>query len=128
MPSLRAVSPLRFPPPNRRRSERLEVVDWLYDLHGEPVTMRLPVALRDLSHGGFALESGIAIPDGAEHRFRFTAQDGSSFVIGAVATHSHPISDSGTYVTGFRFLRGASDDASDPVRELIDKITRALSL
>jgi hypothetical protein len=101
----------------------MEVLDWLYDLHGEPVTMRVPVALRDLSQGGFALESSIAIPEGAEHQFRFTAEDGTSFAIAAVATHTHPVPDSGTYITGFRFLPGSSPDSADPVRELIDKIT-----
>ena len=127
MPSLGAVSPLRFPPPNRRRTERMEVVDWLYDLHGEPVTLRVPVALRDLSQGGFAMESAIAIPEGAEHRFRFTAEDRTSFVISAVATHSHSVPESGTFITGFRFLPESSTDSADPVRELIEKITRALS-
>jgi hypothetical protein len=88
--------------------------------------MRLPMVLRDLSHGGFGLESTISIPAGSEHQFRFTAEDGASFVITAVSTHCDEVS-TGSFVTGFQFVEGSSPAGADPVRDLIDKINRALT-
>jgi len=115
-------------PSERRRDPRLIVVDWLYDLRGDLLTMDVPIVLRDFSLGGFAFESAIQVPDGALHAFRFTAEDGSSFIVNAECVHSRRANQPGParYLTGLRFVR-STGDGNDPVRAVMDKIIRALS-
>jgi len=128
-----APSPFRITarvvkPGERRRTPRLVVVDWLYDLRGELLTMDVAIELRDFSLGGFAFESDIKVPEGAVHTFRFTAEDGTSIVVSAECVHCRRSNEPGParYLTGLQFVRSASDEG-DPARVMMDKIIRALS-
>lgn len=110
---------------DRRRSLRLIVVDWLYDVHGQALTLDVPITLYDLSVGGCAMESSREIPSGETHLFRFTAESGMSFLISAVAVHCAPTERPGRYLTGLRFVK--TPGAPDPVQHLLDTIMSTLS-
>jgi hypothetical protein len=113
---------------DRRRAPRLVVVDWLYDVQGEVLPSHDRLVFLDLSLGGFAVESSAPIPRDVQYQFRFTAEDGESFVITAASRHSDPIEGSaGRHVTGFEFIRDPDATAADPVARLIEKIHLALS-
>jgi hypothetical protein len=115
-------------PSDRRRAPRLVFVDWLYDLRGEVLPSQDRLAIRDLSLGGFAIESATPIPLDVEYQFRFTDEDGETFVITAASRHSDPIdSIDGGYLTGFEFIREPGHTPDDPVARLLDKIYLALS-
>jgi hypothetical protein len=109
----------------RRRSLRLVVVDWLYDVRGQALTLDVPITLHDISVGGCALESSREMRAGETHLFRFTAQSGMSFLVTAVAVHSMPTETPGRFLTGLRFVK--TPGAPDPVEELIASIAAVLS-
>lgn len=114
---------------DRRQSLRLIVVDWLYCVESRALTLDAPIVLKDLSLGGFAFESALVLPKGTEHRFQFTAQDGSSFEVTAESVHSAPVdgADGTRYLTGMKFLRSPEQEQNDPIKVLVDKIHRALT-
>src|SRR5512145_749606 len=68
--------------PSSGRSPRIEVMG---QLHGQLVPMNVPLDVRDLSNGGFAVESSVDFPVGAVHRFRFITQNGIEVLIRATA-------------------------------------------
>jgi hypothetical protein len=116
-------------PVDRRQSLRLVVVDWLYCIHSQALTLDAPILLRDLSLGGFAFESALNLPRGTEHRFQFTPEDGEPFTIVAESMHCTPIEgETGRYLTGLRFQRTPEQEINDPVKALIDRIHQALSI
>ena len=65
----------------RRQSSRIRIFG---DLHGRVVQMDVLVILRDISTGGFAIESPQMFQAGAEHTVELTAPTGKQFV--AMAT------------------------------------------
>jgi hypothetical protein len=65
----------------RRQSSRIRIFG---DLHGRVVQMDVLVILRDISAGGFAIESPQMFQAGVEHTVELTAPTGKQFV--AMAT------------------------------------------
>ena len=61
----------------RRQSSRIRIFG---DLHGRVVQMDVIVILRDISAGGFAIESPQIFQSGAEHTVELTAPTGKQFV------------------------------------------------
>ena len=60
----------------RRRSSRIRIFG---DLHGRVVTVDTLIVLRDISLGGFAIESPQSFLPGAEHIVELTAPTGKTF-------------------------------------------------
>lgn len=117
-----SVAQSGLPRPERRRGHRVQV---LGQLHGRAVALRVPIAVRDLSTGGFSVEAPLAFPRHAVHTFRFTTPEGSEVMIDAESIRcvraSRP-DDDPMYVTGFEFI--ASGDAS---RVQIDSLVESMS-
>ena len=65
----------------RRQSSRIRIFG---DLHGRVVQMDVLVILRDISTGGFAIESPQLFQSGAEHTVELTAPTGKQFVATAM--------------------------------------------
>jgi hypothetical protein len=61
----------------RRQSSRIRIFG---DLHGRVVQVDVLVILRDISVGGFAIESPQMFQSGAEHTVELTAPTGKQFV------------------------------------------------
>ena len=114
--------------PMRRRSPRVEV---LGTLHGQIVAMDIPLVVRNISAGGFGIESQVAFPVGAQHRFRFTAETGLRVVLSAEARHCDPVamSDGVTrYRAGFEFVQVPGGETGKAVETLLEAATSILLL
>lgn len=102
-------SPLPFR--SRRRHPRIEI---LGDLEGRRVPLDVPITVRDLSQGGFSVESTTPFPPGTSHHFRFTTPGQPEVALEATAVHCRLASASPdgqvTYVTGFEFHSDAAMD------------------
>jgi hypothetical protein len=112
----------------RRRSPRVEV---LATLHGQIVAMDVPLVVRNMSAGGFGIESQVAFPAGAVHRFRFTAETGLRVVLSAQARHCEPVamSDGVTrYRAGFEFVQVPGADTGKAIETLLEAATSILLL
>ena len=112
---------------SRRTTPRLEVLD---QLHGRLVAVDIPIRIRDISTGGFSVESPISFPAGAVHQFRFTTSTGRSLVVPAGAAHCRtaaPRDGMHWYVTGFEFLYDEHGDVARAVDVLMDSATSVLS-
>jgi hypothetical protein len=90
-------------PAERRQFPRVKVMSML---HGYWVELDLPVTIRELSLGGFSVESAIPFPVGFDHTFLFSAADGRETLIRSCCRHSRmEETDRGTTcVAGFEFL------------------------
>jgi hypothetical protein len=114
------MSPLTDPPIERRSTRRYEALGRV------AVTMLsapMPARVREMSVGGFALETSDPPPVGV-HRFRFEFEDLAPIEIDAEAVHSARISVPGkaeTYLAGFELLP-CSDATSRAVAVLVDRI------
>jgi hypothetical protein len=108
-------------PVERRRNPRINIVG---QLHGRAVQADEPVAVREISLGGMALETPFPFPPDAVCDFQLELGDGSVLDLRARATHSHAApsaSPSPVYVTGFAFVDMDAEDTDD-VTHLIDRV------
>ena len=90
--------------PNRRQSPRF---DTLGRIVGYLLTTNLPVRVREISFGGFSVETVAPLPEGAQQRVRFMAADDWSVELEAQAVHCRPscaADGSPRFATGFSFL------------------------
>lgn len=110
---------------NRRRWPRLQI---LGDLHGQVVSLDMPISVTEISLGGFAMETTCEFPPGAVHEFRLTFNDESVTLRARVVfcRRGYAPGDSSIYVTGLEFVDHPSDGRS-AVTDLIDKIASVLS-
>ena len=97
----------------RRNSPRIEI---LGKLHGHTVAFDVPVLVREISLGGMAVETEIALVEGSVHEFLLTLGDGSTVELAGKVMHSRLISEEGdpSYVSGVQFIddQAAEDSAS----------------
>ncbi len=88
------------------------------------VAQDLPVRIRDVSSGGFSVETMEPVPTGATEPVRFTAADDWTAILEAKSLHCRPsVSPNGLplFVTGFVF---ADPDATAPsIVTLLEKVT-----
>ena len=122
MPFTLPMTMLELPkPPNRRASPRF---DTLGRIVGYLLTARLPVRVREISFGGFSVETVTPLPEGVRHRVRFVAADDWSVELDAEAVHCRPscaADGSPRFATGFAFL--APPQSEPAVERLIATIT-----
>ena len=90
-------------PAERRNFPRVKVMSML---HGYWVELDMPVTIREVSLGGFSVESAIPFPVGFDHTFLFSAADGRETLIRACCRHARmEETGRGTIcVAGFEFL------------------------
>jgi len=103
----------------RRRDLRLQILGQLY---GHTVALDVPLAVQNLSAGGFAIDSPIPFQAGTEHQFRFTTEKGQAVTVTAQVVHSmrcpSPAREA-RYLVGFEFVRESDADGS---KEAIDTL------
>ena len=108
---------------SQRRAPRIEVMG---QLHGQLVPMNVPLDVRDLSSGGFAVESTVSFPVGAVHRFRFITKTGAEVIVRASARHCRPVETpdgSARFLAGFAFIL----DENGETEAAIDLMLKAAS-
>jgi hypothetical protein len=108
-------------PPNRRQAPRF---DTLGRIVGHLIGTDLPVRVREISFGGFSIETMGPIAEGAVQRIRFTASDDWTVEIDARSVHSRPScarDGSPRFATGFSFLAPHQSEAA--VQRMLATIT-----
>ncbi|HUF46225.1 MAG TPA: PilZ domain-containing protein [Vicinamibacterales bacterium] len=93
------------PPTDRRRHPRIAILE---QLHGQFVSIDVPVQTLDIGPGGFAISSPVAFPVDEVHEFLLTRDDGVSLLVTARVTHCEAATapdETGRYVAGFAFAR-----------------------
>lgn len=111
-------------PFERRHSPRLQILE---DLHGRIVPLGLDITIRDISMGGFSVESPVQFPVGAVHRFRFNLDNERLLTVVARVVHSRPIvTDRGpAHRTGLQFITSTAE-FRQAVEVLLDRMTSVL--
>jgi hypothetical protein len=112
-------------PRTRRSGPRVEV---LGQLHGQVVTWRVPLTIRDISAGGFAVESEWRFPLGSTHMFRFTTDRGEVVFLNGRTVHTRPASaipEADQFISGFAFLRDG-DRVDQAIALLLDAATATM--
>jgi len=111
---------------DRRTASRLPV--------GRHVTAQVeataqPVTVRDISLGGFLLQSPEPFEVQALHQFRVATKDGWKTLITARSVHCRraEIDGSPTYLIGFAFVQPVGPEAERRIHELIDKVTSVVA-
>jgi hypothetical protein len=114
------MSPLTDPPFERRSTRRYEA---LGRVEVTMLTAPMSARVREISQGGFALETSEPAPVGVQ-RFRFEFEDLATIEFDAEAVHSARISLPGepdTYLAGFELLP-CNGDTSKAIAVLVDRI------
>jgi hypothetical protein len=113
---------------NRRRDLRLQILGQLY---GHVVALDVPLAVRNLSAGGFAIESPVPFRAGASHQFRFTTDQDRSIIVSARAIHCMRYVAPNVeeqFLVGFEFLREPdAEAASEAIDALLETALSALT-
>ena len=107
-------------PADRRRSTRVEV---LGKIHGQVVSLDVPLEVREISLGGMSIETPKAFTVGAIESFLLTLGDGAGVEVHGRVVYSSAASAEkpDVFVTGIQFVD--DDKITDtPVGGLIDKI------
>lgn len=113
-------------PAERRHAPRLEVLE---QLHGQLVSVNVPLVVRELGTGGFSVESSVPFPPGARHRFRFTIAGSGEVLIDAIAAHSRSARVTrgpDRYISGFTFWDDGNPETARAIDVLLDAITSVL--
>jgi hypothetical protein len=108
---------------NRRRAPRFDVRERLV---GYLLKEQQPVRVRDISSGGFSLETVERLGVERLYHVRFTAIDDWSAILPAQALHCRPScapDGSPRYVTGFSFAASPVTQSDRIIRRLIEKVT-----
>jgi hypothetical protein len=102
------------------RAPRLEVVG---QVRGQLVAMNVPIVMRDISAGGFSIESSVAFHRGALHQFRFTTEAGVAVVLRGSVVYSRAGASRDAalgHVTGFAFVR--EPQSAEKIAVLLDSV------
>ena len=113
-------------PVERRHAPRLEVLE---QLHGQLVSVKVPLVVREMGAGGFSVESTVPFPPGARHRFRFTLAGGGKVIVEADGVHMRSMSQTGGTdrdISGFAFCRDGHPESARAVRTLLDAVSSIL--
>jgi hypothetical protein len=99
---------------------------------GSHVTARVDAAaqavtLRDISLGGFLLESSQPFHVDAIHQFRIATANGWETVVTARSVHCRQPTADGVYLTGFAFVDPVGPEAERRIHQLIDKVSSVVT-
>jgi hypothetical protein len=112
---------------SRRKGPRIEV---LGQLHGQLVPIEIPILLRNLGAGGFAIESSVPFAPRAVHRFRFTTVSGVAVVVTAEVRHTQTIvvpDGSTRHRTGLAFVHEPGGITVRAIEMLLNAATSSLA-
>lgn len=110
---------------DRRKAPRVPV--------GSHVTARVDadaqaVTLRDISLGGFLLESSQPFHADSIHQFRIATAAGWETMVTARSVHSRQApGNAGLYLTGFSFVDPVGPEAERRIHQLIDKVSSVVA-
>ena len=106
---------------DRRRSPRVDLVG---QLHGELVSVDLPIRVREISLGGMSFETSRAFDVDSRHSFVLTLGDGAGvFVLGRVAYSRRVDADAGSkFIIGIQFLDEDAGESGGDVGGLVGRI------
>lgn len=107
----------------RRRSPRIEI---LGRLHGNIVSLDMPITVLDISLGGLSIQAAVAFPASAIHEFKLALGDGSSTLMRGKILHSREVllpDGTRVFVTGVAFVDDEPAEGDDAIGDLIDKMT-----
>jgi PilZ domain len=108
---------------DRREHPRIEM---LGRLRGVLEPLQVPTVIRDISVGGFALETPFSFEPGTRHEFRFVmTEQTSSGSFGARVVRSLRVSSLNgqpRFVTGFEFAEQDSPEDQTALNEMIYKL------
>jgi hypothetical protein len=97
-------------------------------LRARSIAMNVPLSVRDLSRGGFAVEGPLAFATGTQHRFEFWTDRGQLTVLDAVVAHCMRVTNADgvlSFLTGFAFSE-ADEGANARVAALLDELHAAV--
>jgi hypothetical protein len=109
-----------------RRSRRLDVGSLV---GGRLVPSGVPIKIRDIGFGGFAIETSSPVRVGSILDIRLTSKDGSSFLLKAAVIHSREVSSTTgpvVYLSGLEFAE-TQTSTEQRAEVLIDKVNWILS-
>ena len=112
----------------RRRNPRIDV---LGQVHVQIVTCPAPASLREISLGGFSIETTTPFAPGQRHDFHFTLDDGSELQVRATSVHCslvRVVSGLSMHLSGFEFIQrdaAVRDDVEEFVGRILDMIAVA---
>jgi PilZ domain len=106
----------------RRRAPRVDLVG---QLHGELVSVDLPIRVREISLGGMSIETSEAFEVDSRHSFVLTLGDGAGvFVVGRVVYSRRADRPEGAvFISGIQFL---DEDVADGTGQVGDIVRRIL--
>ena len=89
--------------PERRRSTRMEM---LGRVHGQAVSLDVPLTVREISLGGMSIEAPVPFPLDTVHEFRLTLGDGSTVLLHARVVYCRATKGGPepVYVCGMHFV------------------------
>jgi hypothetical protein len=114
-------------PSDHRRSRRL-AIDRLVTV--QLVSSRAAIKICDISSGGFAIEISSPVLLGEVLAFRFTLNDGSSFLLRAKVAHTRQVSgpsDPPCYLTGLEFAAQQTPTGQQAIKGLLQKVHQVLA-
>jgi len=109
-----------------RRSRRLDIGKLVV---GHLLPSGVPIKIRDIGFGGFAMETRAPVRVGSVLDFRFTSKNGLTFVLTAEVAHSRQVSSPlgpEVYLSGLEFADKQAA-VGQRAEDLIDKINWILS-
>jgi len=109
--------------PDRRRYPRFDATGRVV---GTLLTIDLPVRIRDIGFGGFAIETVDPVTPGQVHQVRLTTVDDRSVIVEAKTLHCRPScapDGSPRYVTGLAFTSAESPETQRAVGRIIESVT-----
>ena len=110
---------------SRRRAPRIQV---LGQIRGQLVPRAELLVIRDVSTGGFGVESTLRFSVGAHHRFVFTSDDGLEIVLDAEVRYCRPSSrDRRLLVSGFAFVSKLDETTQQSIDHLLDAALAAVA-
>jgi hypothetical protein len=93
-------------------------------VHGQAVSLAVPLTVREISLGGMSIEAPVAFPVDAIHEFRLTLGDGSTVLLRGRVVYCRPAKggEAPVFVCGLHFV----DDepvTGQAVSDVIDRIS-----
>ncbi len=110
-------------PASRREQRRSPRIDVRHRLSGRIVSIDLPVVVRDISLGGFSIESDQDLPNGA-HDIRLHEGERWSVTVNASSRHHQAIKAQDgamTYIIGFEY-NDQNPDTQQILRVLFERL------
>ena len=111
----------------RRRNPRIDV---LGQVHVQIVTCPAPASLREISLGGFSIETTTAFAPGQRHDFHFALDDGTDLRVRAMSVHCslvRVVSGLPMHLSGFEFIQREAA-AREDVEAFVGRITDMIAV